>query len=65
MMFGAPPCPTNGVAKRLPGNLGDRETFMIGTMKVSRRDFLCRHLLRDDPRSYAPSKRVAVTINPS
>jgi hypothetical protein len=57
MMFGGPPCPTNGTAKRLPGNLADREPFMIGTMKVSRRDFLCRHLLRDGPSSYAPSNR--------
>jgi hypothetical protein len=34
-------------------------------MKVSRRGFLCRRLLRDDPRSHVPSKRVAVIMNPS
>jgi hypothetical protein len=38
---------------------------MIGTMKVSRRDFLCRHLLRDDQRSHVASKRVPVIMNPS
>ncbi len=30
------------------GDLANHEPFMIGTMKVSRRDFLRRHLLRDD-----------------
>ena len=65
MMLGAPVYPTNGAAKRLQESLADREPFMIGTMKVSRRDFLCRRLLRDDQRSHVPSKRVAVIINPS